>query len=169
DTGIGVSASDQERLFQPFEQAGAGARPAGGTGLGLVICRQLVEAMGGGVEMTSELGRGTTMRVELPLPVAEGASGALDAGPPERRALPARADAEREGSLLLLVEDHPVNREILALQLEAIGFQTDTAGDAGEAVAQFSRARYGLVFTDIQLPGADGYALARELRALEAA
>ena len=163
DTGIGVSAEDRARLFAPFEQAGTdAARRAGGTGLGLVICRQLVEAMGGSVEMASELGAGTTMRVELPLAVAEGVSGGPEGGVAVRRALPSRADAEREGSLLLLVEDHPVNREILALQLEAIGFQTDTAGDAGEAVAQFERARYGLVFTDIQLPGADGYELSRE-------
>ncbi len=170
DTGIGVSAEDQARLFEPFEQAGAqDARRAGGTGLGLVICRQLVEAMGGRVAMTSELGRGTTMRVELALPVAEARDGdALDGGPLERRALPPRADAEREGSLLLLVEDHPVNREILALQLEAIGFQTDTAADAEAALALFERSRYGLVFTDIQLPGADGYELARRVRSLEA-
>ena len=170
DTGIGVAAEDRERLFAPFEQAGNdAARRAGGTGLGLVICRQLVEAMGGSVEMASELGEGTTMRVELALTVAVAAPAALEAGAPARRALPAREDAEREGSLLLLVEDHPVSREILALQLEAIGFQTDTAGDAAQALAQFQRARYGLVFTDIQLPGADGYELARELRALEGA
>jgi signal transduction histidine kinase/CheY-like chemotaxis protein/HPt (histidine-containing phosphotransfer) domain-containing protein len=170
DTGIGVSAEDQARLFAPFEQAGTDAeRHAGGTGLGLVICRQLVEAMGGRVGMTSELGHGTTMRVELPLPVADAPvrDGLYD-GSLARRALPARAEAEREGSLLLLVEDHPVNREILALQLEAIGFQTDTAADAGEALAQFERSRYGLVFTDIQLPGADGYELARGLRSMEA-
>ena len=166
DTGVGVSPEDQARLFAPFEQAGS---ESGGTGLGLVICRQLVEAMGGHVEMASEIGRGTTMRVELPLPVAEArdASG-LDGGRLQRRELPARADAEREGSLLLLVEDHPVNREILALQLEAIGFRTDTAADAEQALEQFARARYGLVFTDIQLPGADGYELARRLRAMEA-
>ena len=170
DTGIGVSAEDQARLFAPFEQAGTdAARRAGGTGLGLVICRQLVEAMGGSVAMTSELGRGTMMRVELPLGVATAQDGdGLADGPLARRELPSRADAEREGSLVLLVEDHPVNREILALQLEAIGFQTDTAADAGQAVARFGRSRYGLVFTDIQLPGSDGYELTRRLRALEA-
>jgi signal transduction histidine kinase/CheY-like chemotaxis protein/HPt (histidine-containing phosphotransfer) domain-containing protein/HAMP domain-containing protein len=172
DSGIGVSQSDQERLFAPFEQASSDeARAGGGTGLGLVVCRQLVEAMDGTVEMRSELGRGTTMRVELALPVAgepvddgrvEEGDGAL-----VRRALPARVDAERDGSLLLLVEDHPVNREILASQLEAIGFLTDTAADAAEALDRYERGRYGLVFTDIQLPGADGYELARGLRALE--
>jgi CheY-like chemotaxis protein/HPt (histidine-containing phosphotransfer) domain-containing protein/anti-sigma regulatory factor (Ser/Thr protein kinase) len=173
DTGIGVSPRDRERLFAPFEQAGSdAARRGGGTGLGLVICRQLVEAMGGRVEMASELGQGTTMRVELTLPVADAAAGdGLDGAgaraEPARRALPSRADAAREGSLLLLVEDHPVNREILALQLQAIGFVTDTAADAADALERCERERYGLVFTDIRLPGADGYELARRLRALE--
>jgi two-component system sensor histidine kinase EvgS len=172
DSGIGVSREDQKRLFEPFEQARSdAARHGGGTGLGLVICRQLVEAMGGRVEMTSELGQGTTMRVELALPVAAAPAGAdeHDGAGPElvRRALPARADAERDGSLLLLVEDHPVNREVLSCLLESIGFVTDTAADAGEALERYEGSRYGLVFTDIQLPGADGYALARGVRALE--
>jgi signal transduction histidine kinase/HPt (histidine-containing phosphotransfer) domain-containing protein len=174
DTGIGVSAEDQERLFEPFEQASSdSARNGGGTGLGLVICRQLVEAMGGRVEMASELGKGTTMRVELRLPVV--LDGALDAiadpaaAGPVGRDLPTRAEAERDGSLVLLVEDHPVNREIVARQLEAIGFVTDTAGDADAAVDLYTSSPYGLVFTDIQLPGADGYELARRLRAIDAA
>jgi signal transduction histidine kinase/CheY-like chemotaxis protein/HPt (histidine-containing phosphotransfer) domain-containing protein len=172
DTGVGVSRRDRQRLFEPFEQAGSdSARRSGGTGLGLVICRQLVEAMGGAVEMASELGQGTTMRVELVLTVAaDVATGDAVEGagaPPARRPLPSRADAECEGSLLLLVEDHPVNREILARQLQAIGFVTDTAADVDEALERYERERYGLVFTDIRLPGGDGYALARRLRALE--
>jgi two-component system sensor histidine kinase EvgS len=66
-----------------------------------------------------------------------------------------------------LVEDHPVNREVLGQQLEMIGFVTDTAGDAAEALERYERQTYGLVFTDIQLPGADGHELARSIRALE--
>ncbi|MEA2139512.1 MAG: two-component system, NarL family, sensor histidine kinase EvgS [Solirubrobacteraceae bacterium] len=172
DTGIGISREDQQRLFAPFEQAAGGAaRHGGGTGLGLVICRQLVEAMGGRVDMQSEPGRGTTMRVELALPVAaeQPADDATeDDACGERRPLPARDESEREGNLLLLVEDHPVSREILALQLETIGFVTDVAADAQAALECFARSRYGLVVTDVGLPGADGYELARGLRAVEA-
>jgi len=173
DTGIGVSPEDQRRLFEPFAQASSdSARNGGGTGLGLVICRQLAEAMGGRVEMSSVLGQGTTMRVELPLRVASadpaGGDTADSGGGPARRPLPERAAAEREGSLVLLVEDHPVNRDVLARQLEAIGFVTDTAADAGAALELYARTPYGLVFTDIQLPGADGYELARRMRAQEA-
>jgi signal transduction histidine kinase/DNA-binding NarL/FixJ family response regulator len=174
DTGIGVSPEDQRRLFEPFEQARSdAARNGGGTGLGLVICRQLVEAMGGRVEMTSRLGVGTTMRVELPLVVAPDRSDddpVTETGTVvHRRPLPGRGEAEREGSLVLLVEDHPVNREIIARQLEAIGFVTDRAADADAALELYGRFPYGLVFTDIQLPGADGYELARRLRTVDAA
>jgi signal transduction histidine kinase/CheY-like chemotaxis protein/HPt (histidine-containing phosphotransfer) domain-containing protein len=169
DTGIGVSPEDQRRLFEPFEQASSdSARNGGGTGLGLVICRQLVEAMGGRVTMSSVVGEGTTMRVELPLPVALGDPSADAGSGVVRRALPGREQAEREGSLVLLVEDHPVSREILARQFEAIGFVTDTAADADAALEGYEQAPYGLVFTDIQLPGADGYELARRLRSIEA-
>jgi signal transduction histidine kinase/CheY-like chemotaxis protein/HPt (histidine-containing phosphotransfer) domain-containing protein len=169
DTGAGISQADQARLFAPFEQASPDVvAQRAGTGLGLVICRQLVEAMGGTIALTSELGQGTSVRAELSLPLAHAPAG--DADPvtaPTRRPLPSRSDAERENSLVLLVEDHPVNREVLKRQLEVIGFVTDTAGDGAEALKRYTHQRYGLVFTDIQLPGADGHELARELRALE--
>lgn len=175
DTGIGISEADQARLFTPFTQASTdNARASEGTGLGLAIVRQLVEAMGGTVTLRSAVGRGTTVAVELVLPVgdaraadisAPGGSGAF-AG---RRPLPSRDAAAREGSLLLLIEDNPVNRQVLAGQLEAIGFRVDVAADAEEALARYDEVPYGLVFTDIQLPHVDGYELARRLRAGEQA
>jgi signal transduction histidine kinase/CheY-like chemotaxis protein/HPt (histidine-containing phosphotransfer) domain-containing protein len=182
DSGIGIALADQRRLFVPFTQASTdNARSSEGTGLGLAICRQLVEAMGGTVVLDSAPGAGTTVTVELPLAVgapadAEPAAGGEGEGEGAavaaagRRMLPAsRAAAEAEGSLVLLVEDHPVNRQVLAAQLEAIGFRVDTAGDAAEALERFDGGRYGLVFTDIQLPHVDGYELARRLRAAERA
>lgn len=175
DTGIGISDDDQKRLFKPFTQASTdNARSSEGTGLGLAIVRQLAEAMGGTVTLRSAVERGTTVRVELPLAVgsaAEAEPGVADrrlafGG---RRALPSRETAIAEGSLLLLVEDNPVNRQVLAGQLEAIGFRVDVAADAEEALALFAAGGYGLVFTDIQLPHVDGYELARRLRAGEQA
>ena len=106
--------------------------------------------MGGAVTLRSAVERGTTVRVELELPV-----GAADEAEPGvgdgrlafsgRRALPSRETAMREGSLLLLVEDNPVNRQVLAGQLEAIGFRVDVAADADEALALFAAGDYGLV------------------------
>lgn len=171
DTGVGIGAADQAKLFSPFTQAhaGEGARRTDGTGLGLVISRQLVEAMGGEVTLTSAPGAGTTVTVVLPLPVTAAPDDAEAARAPTlHRSRPSREEALRDGSLLLLVEDHPVNQLILARQLEAIGFAVDTAGDAAEALAHCDQTRYGLIFSDIQLPGADGYALARSIRDLEA-
>jgi two-component system, NarL family, sensor histidine kinase EvgS len=177
DTGIGIAPEDQRRLFVPFTQASTdNARSSEGTGLGLAICRQLVEAMGGTVTLRSAPGQGTVVTVELPLAV--GASADAEPVPGSdgaaavagRRMLPAsREVAEDEGSLVLLVEDHPVNRQVLAAQLEAIGFRVDSAADAAEALERFDGGRYGLVFTDIQLPHVDGYELARRLRDAERA
>lgn len=174
DTGIGISDEDQKRLFKPFTQASTdNARSSEGTGLGLAIVRQLVEAMGGEVTLSSAVARGTTVRVELELPV--GAPEEAEPGVADRRlafggrrALPTREAAIAEGSLLLLVEDNPVNRQVLAGQLEAIGFCVDVAADAEEALALFPSGEYGMVFTDIQLPHVDGYEFARRLRAAEA-
>jgi signal transduction histidine kinase/CheY-like chemotaxis protein/HPt (histidine-containing phosphotransfer) domain-containing protein len=160
DDGVGIG--DRDRLFNPFTQVGERRQ---GTGLGLVICKELVEAMGGSIAVESEPGRGTTVRVELPLAEATPPASAEPAQ--LRRPLPSRAEADREGSVLLLVEDHPVNREILTRQFEALGFVTDTAGDAEEAAAKFTDGRYGLVFCDLLLPTADGYELTRRLRAVE--
>ncbi|MDO9407100.1 ATP-binding protein [Patulibacter sp.] len=170
DTGIGVSPADRARLFAPFSQAGADAvRRGEGTGLGLVISRELVDAMGGTLAMESREGTGTTMRVRLRPPVA--AVEDLPAGPvPEvaRRPRPTREEAVAEGGLVLLVEDHPVNRAVLAAQIEAVGVVVDVAEDATEALRRFRADTYGLVLTDIRLPGADGYELTTRLRAHEA-
>ena len=174
DTGIGISDEDQRRLFKPFTQASVdNARSSEGTGLGLAIVRQLVEAMDGEVTLRSAVARGTTVRVELGLPV--GSADDVEPGIGEarvtftgRRSLPSREAAVREGSLLLLVEDNAVNRQVLAGQLEAIGFRVDVAADAQQALALYAAGSYGLVFTDIQLPHVDGYELARRLRRAEA-
>ena len=124
DTGIGISAENQQRLFQPFSQAeGDTARRYGGTGLGLTICRRLADMMGGSIEMVSELGKGTTMILTLSLPIAdpkdlpktdpEGTRDLLSATTRMRRMAPSVAQAETEGTLVLLVDDHPTNRMLL--------------------------------------------------------
>ncbi|MFA4927177.1 MAG: ATP-binding protein [Patulibacter sp.] len=169
DTGIGVAPEDQERLFAPFAQVRA---RTDGTGLGLVIARQLTEALGGTIAMVSTLGEGTAMRVALTLPVVAGVEGELSSHRGHgtltaRRRLPTREQARSDRSLLLLVEDHPVNRAVLRQQLETIGFVTDVASDADEALARLREERYGLVLSDVQLPDRDGYELVREWRAEE--
>jgi signal transduction histidine kinase/HPt (histidine-containing phosphotransfer) domain-containing protein/ActR/RegA family two-component response regulator len=169
DTGIGVTTDQQARLFVDFAQSDAStARRYGGTGLGLVICRRLAHLMGGDVTMESALGTGTTMRLVLALPVGD-----ADDVVPEAtfsstrfagREPPSRAEAIREHSLVLIAEDHSVNRAVLQHQLAAIGFQADTADDGQEALDLFRATDYAMVITDVHMPRLDGYGLAAAIR-----
>ena len=174
DTGIGVPDEVQRELFKPFAQAGAGTtRRFGGTGLGLVICRRLAELMSGEITMQSTPGVGTTMRLVVPLDVGDPAQveeieRADDGRTPAVRALPSVEEAEREGSLLLLAEDHPVNRTVLVSQLNAAGFAVETANDGREAIELFARGRYGLVLSDLNMPRMNGFELTAAIRELEA-
>jgi two-component system, NarL family, sensor histidine kinase EvgS len=177
DTGIGVAADRQRELFQEFVQADAStAAQSGGTGLGLVICRRLATLMGGDVRMDSAPGIGTTMYLDVRLPVAdpadvEAAAGAALGGAAllQRRPRPTREVAEEEGSVVLLAEDHPINRRVLVHQLGIIGFHVDTAEDGQMALELFGRGRYGLVLTDLNMPVMDGFELARAIRCREVA
>ncbi|HJS04991.1 MAG TPA: response regulator [Variovorax sp.] len=177
DTGIGISPEDQQRLFQPFSQAegeDARKRPSG-TGLGLVISRQLAQMMGGTINLDSAPGKGSTISLELSLPVAEpppgsGADGAraLPAGSAVRRMAPGIAQAEKEGTLVLLVDDHPVNRMLLLRQVRTLGYAAQTADDGVQALQMWKSGRFGLVITDCHMPHMDGYELARSIRRVEA-
>lgn len=176
DTGIGVAPEKQRELFREFAQADAStAARSGGTGLGLVICRRLASLMGGDVTMESAPSRGTTLRLNVPLAIAEpddveAVDGVALGGAPLllRRALPSREVAEREGSLLLLAEDHPINRRVLVHQLGIIGFHVDAADDGAQALERFVTGRYGLVLTDLNMPVMDGFELAGAIRQREA-
>jgi signal transduction histidine kinase/DNA-binding NarL/FixJ family response regulator len=173
DTGIGIDEDSQRRLFADFAQADeTTSRRFGGSGLGLVICRRLALLMGGDVTLDSTPGTGTTMRLTVPLALGDPAAierGLLD-GPADAvvtRPLPTREQAEREGSLVLLAEDHSVNRIVLCHQLQTVGFHADTAADGEEALARWRAGDYALVLTDLDMPRMDGFELARAIRADE--
>ena len=175
DTGIGVSKDAQARLFQPFVQAeGDTTRRFGGTGLGLAICRRFAELMGGEVTMESEPGQGTSMRLRVPLQVApedEVDSEPLDAIAQAGvalvpRRLPSVAEAER--SLVLLVDDHPTNRMVIARQLALAGYASEAAEDGAQGLAAWRSGRFALVLSDVHMPHMDGYQMARAIRTLEA-
>jgi len=175
DTGIGVTPEQQARLFQPFSQAeGSTSRRFGGTGLGLVISQRLAELMGGHLTMTSEPGAGTTMCLELSLPVGRvediEAAAIATAGPEfVPRPLPTAAQAESERSLILVVDDHPTNRLVIGRQLALAGFASEAAED-GEAGLQAMRSGcYALVLSDVHMPVMDGYEMTQQWRREEAA
>ena len=174
DTGIGVSEQAQARLFQPFSQAEADTtRRFGGTGLGLAISRRLAELMDGTVEMESAPGAGTTMRLRMKLQralaPAASATGptALTPGFSPRR-LPMVEVAEAERSLVLLVDDHPTNRQVIQRQLALAGYASETAEDGVEGLERWRSGRYALVLSDVHMPRMDGYQLARTIREEEA-
>ena len=166
DTGIGLDAEECARLFKPFAQADTSTtRRFGGTGLGLSIVRRLARAMGGDVAVESAPGTGSTFTVTLTLHAAP-------ADLPLKTLLrPTKASPTfaRRGSAppVLVVDDHPVNREVLTLQLGLLGLEAETANDGAGALAACSRARYAAVLADIHMPHMNGYELARRLRAAE--
>jgi two-component system sensor histidine kinase EvgS len=177
DTGIGISEEAQRKLFQPFTQAESSTtRRYGGTGLGLTICRRLAELMGGEVTMRSELGRGTTMRftTDFELGRVEDIEGGEDPESMEApsfvpRRLPTPAEAERERSLILLVDDHPTNRLVIGRQLSLAGFACETAEDGEQGLERWRSGRYALVLSDIHMPKLDGYQMTDAIRAEEQA
>uniref|UniRef100_UPI0022EA6AD9 PAS-domain containing protein n=1 Tax=Falsiroseomonas oryzae TaxID=2766473 RepID=UPI0022EA6AD9 len=165
DSGVGMTAEQIGRLFQPFAQADSSTtRRYGGTGLGLSIVRRLAQLMGGDVTVQSEPGRGSRFAVTLRL-------GAAPDAPP--LAAPNRLQAAGPpGSIpqrLLVVDDHPVNREVLARQLELLGCEADMAEDGAQAFALWRDGRYRLALVDLHMPVMDGLDLARAIRRAEAA
>ncbi|MBP2293750.1 GAF domain-containing hybrid sensor histidine kinase/response regulator [Azospirillum rugosum] len=170
DTGIGLTREQVDRLFQPFVQAEQStARRFGGTGLGLSICRMLVHLMGGRIGVDSEPGRGSAFWIELTLPVAEkgaetGARGTGSAAP-WGDALPKLAP---DGPILV-ADDHPINREVIARQLQQLGCTADTVNDGREAFEALERRDYVLLLTDWDMPEMDGLELTRAIRAREVA
>ena len=171
DTGIGVSEQAQARLFQPFSQAEADTtRRFGGTGLGLAISRRIAELMGGEVEMESVPGVGTSMRLAVKLHRAPPEELPETAGPGRQvagfnpRRLPTLAEAERERSLVLLVDDHATNRQVIQRQLALAGYASETAEDGIEGLERWRTGRYALLLSDVHMPRMDGYQLARAIR-----
>jgi signal transduction histidine kinase/CheY-like chemotaxis protein len=158
DTGIGISPEQQSRLFQKFAQADVSTtRRFGGTGLGLAISRQLVELMGGSVEVTSKVGEGSTFALTLPFALEQSEPPAI----PE--------PGELRGVRVLVVDDSAMNRMVLKEQVTAWGMVADEAEDAFVALKMLRSSAiegrpYPVAIVDFLMPGRDGEALARDIR-----
>jgi CheY-like chemotaxis protein len=186
DTGIGISAEQQERLFHSFQQAESStARKFGGTGLGLTISKQIVEMMGGRIWIESELGKGSvfafTVNVERsdkdipsePLSPYEISMQKDGSSAPDAEAIGSETQAERAedftGRHILLAEDVEINREIVAALLTPTGLEIDNAENGTQAVLMFREnpEKYDIIFMDLQMPEKDGYEATIEIRAME--
>ncbi|WP_414151785.1 ATP-binding protein [Acetobacterium carbinolicum] len=159
DTGIGIDEKDYPMLFQSFTQIdGSYTREYGGTGLGLVITKQLLEMMGGEVRFISQLGVGSTFSVILPMIITK-KSGETDV----------ETDGEDSfaGSRILLVEDDQVNQIVIAKMLESFGAVVDVAGNGVEGVKAASKNNYDIIFMDGQMPVMDGIKATKLIRGTE--
>jgi len=160
DTGIGIPAARQYRLFKRFSQVdNSVSRQHGGTGLGLAICKRLVELMDGEIGVVSEIGKGSTMwfTAHLP-PTCKPRLEANSEFTPE--------DSDPGDARILVVDDLDTNREIVEAYLEDIGYQIDTVGSGVEAIQMLESESYDLVLMDIQMPIMDGVTATKHIRAM---
>ncbi len=162
DSGIGITPEQQRNLFQSFSQGDQSTtRQFGGTGLGLAICRQLVELMGGEIELESEAGRGTTFTFHVLLDHPAASSQTVE------ESADATVRPMQYPSLRVLVaEDNQVNQLVVKGMLKRFGVDADFAANGAEALerCEASNAAYDLVFMDIEMPVLDGWAATRALR-----
>jgi signal transduction histidine kinase/CheY-like chemotaxis protein len=160
DTGIGIASEQQRSVFDAFTQADSSTtRRYGGTGLGLAICTRLTRLMGGEISLHSELGRGSTFQVRLPMQID-------DADEPrplsKRPSLPTEFDGR-----ILLVEDNAENRSLAVQLLQHFGCRVDFAVDGAEALTKLQEQKFDLVFMDCHMPNLNGYDATREIRRRE--
>ncbi|HEY0858047.1 MAG TPA: ATP-binding protein [Albitalea sp.] len=160
DTGIGIAAEAMPKLFDRFMQADTTtSRRYGGTGLGLAISREIVDLMGGRIEVESAIGVGSTFKIVVPMTRGDGSSLA------EAQTTMAAA-AEMGGLRILVAEDNGVNQILIKALLDQMGHYCDIVANGVEAVRQVQNGGYDLVLMDIQMPEMDGEAATRAIRAL---
>lgn len=159
DTGIGIDPENYSMLFKSFTQIdGSYTREYGGTGLGLVITKQLVEMMGGTVSFSSQLGSGSTFIICLPMVITK---------KPGETAINPNPDASFSGSRILLVEDDRVNQIVICKMLESFGADVDVAANGVEGVKTASHNKYDVILMDIQMPVMDGIKATQIIRGQE--
>ena len=160
DTGIGISSEHINKLFHPFSQVDASfSRNYGGVGLGLAICRKLVDTLGGQIGVESKPGIGSLFWFRIPLeipgqdPRVESSTAASDCNLRLSRALH-----------LLVVDDRPDNAMVASSLAEKMGASCDLAGSGAEALDQLNRARYDAILLDLAMPGMSGFEVIQSLR-----
>ncbi len=174
DSGIGISPSDQERLFEPFSQVdGSAARKYGGTGLGLAIARQLVQFMQGEIGVTSRLGHGSTFWFTAHFEHQSGTFSPVDQRLKPNQPANSQGSADsispsswalRPMARILLAEDNMINQKVALRMLAKFGYQADTVANGNEVLEAIKRMPYDIIFMDCQMPDLDGYETTKRIR-----
>jgi len=167
DSGIGISDEDRNKLFIRFSQVDASdTRKYGGSGLGLVITKQIVELMGGNITVQSKEGLGSTFIVEVPLKLIKAADVVEEedtsSDDPAVFSLAGHSRAR-----ILVAEDEPVNQQVIGKLLGMAGYSYDIAENGEKAVELFKQKEYQAALFDVQMPVMDGLAATQEIRAIE--
>jgi PAS domain S-box-containing protein len=163
DTGVGIDDVRLPLLFTPFARVSQSTEGAPGTGLGLILCKQLTDLLGGQIGCTSERGKGSTFWFTLAVGKAETPFSASD----KRAAVPMMLPHELAQYKVLSVDDSPVVSHLTIRQLGIIGVQAEAAVTGQEAIEKFGTGGFDLILMDVHLPDMTGYEAAREIRKIE--
>jgi signal transduction histidine kinase/CheY-like chemotaxis protein len=163
DTGIGILEDKLTTIFQPFTQADSSmTRRFGGTGLGLAITAKLCTMMGGSIRVDSELGKGSTFHVRLPVRLPQPADMASKA--PEQVSFVVPSEEVSSDRVALVAEDNPVNQRLALKILERLGYRVIIAVDGRQAVESYFAQRPDVILMDVQMPLMDGLTATAQIR-----
>lgn len=166
DTGIGIDAAKKEDLFQPFVQADTSiTRQFGGTGLGLTICRRIIQSMNGEIGLDSKVGEGSTFWLKIPFTLCNDTTlmETKETNKPDQE----KQTMTPSSLKILLVEDYEDNRCLMLMLLETLGYQGEWVTNGQEFLEQTEEQDYDLVFLDCQMPVLDGYEAIKRFRQRE--
>ena len=167
DTGIGISEANMSKLFIRFSQVDSSdTRRYGGSGLGLVITKQIVELMGGNIQVQSKEDIGSTFIVEVPMKVVKASDDASVEIEQEEEPAVFSINAHSKARILV-AEDEPVNQQVIGKLLGMAGFSYDIAENGQKAVELFKQKIYDAALFDVQMPVMDGIAATQEIREIE--
>jgi CheY-like chemotaxis protein len=159
DTGIGMSKSQLEKIFNKFEQIDSSTRRKySGTGLGLSICKALTSLMGGELKVDSISGKGTIFNLNLPVELTEKT--------PQQQKNSKNIQNLTLDIDVLLAEDNKINQMVVMEMLKKIGCRVDVANTGNEAILKVQQKNYSVIIMDGQMPGMDGYEATRKIRAM---
>jgi CheY-like chemotaxis protein len=157
---LGIAEEDQKKLFASFSQIRSGLDSLKGTGLGLAISRQYARLMGGDISVASKLGSGSVFRLEIP--IGRGEAGVALKTSPARRVVALRAG--QEAPKILVVDDHPDNRDWLMKLLRSIGFSVQSADNGEAAIQSWAEWSPRLILMDVHMPVMDGIEATRRIK-----